>query len=484
MPIARCYPRPFSRLTSALLTALVALLTAGCSPSDRLQQIRDAGVLRVVTRNGPTTYYEDRHGATGLEYELARRFAKEIGVELRIETESSYEEIFDAVSKGRVDVAAAGLAMSADRLEHIQYGPSYQDVEHLLIVRADRMPPKTPEDLQGLNIVVAAGSTRAEVLREMKQSLPGLNWTESNDVETVDLLDQVDAGQIDATIVNSDEFIANRGFYPNLRSTQRIGRTSQLAWAIGKGTDHESLQQALQTFFEALRSSGELARLIERFAGHHQDNSQRESAYFGESVQKTLPRYRDMIMQVADDYDMDWRLLAAISYAESSWNPSAVSPTGVRGLMMLTTSTARAMGIANREHPLQSLRGGARYLRILKQRLPERIAEPDRTWFTLAAYNIGLGHLEDARKLAQKQGKDPDRWADVKEVLPLLAKRQYYEKARHGYVQGREPVRYVQAIRYYYNLLTWDDIARTRTPPARSTDQYLPDLIDAELNAL
>jgi membrane-bound lytic murein transglycosylase F len=477
-------PRRFSRLAVSLLTMLTALLLAGCSPSDRLQQIRDAGVLRVVTRNGPTTYYEDRHGPTGLEYELALRFAQEIGVELRIETEASYEEIFDAVNKGHVDIAAAGLAVSADRLDRVQYGPSYQDVEHLVIVRADRKPPKTAEDLQGLNIVVAAGSTRAEMLRQMQESLPDLNWTESSDVETVDLLDQLDAGQIDATIVNSDEFIANRGFYPNLRATLRIGPTSQLAWAIGKGTDHDSLQQALQAFFEELRSSGELAQLIERFAGHNQDNSQRESAYFGESVQKVLPRYRDMIVQVADDYDMDWRLLAAISYAESSWNPNAVSATGVRGLMMLTTSTAKAMGIANREHPLQSLRGGARYLRVLKQQLPERIGEPDRTWLTLVAYNIGLGHLEDARKLTQKLGKDPDRWTDVKEALPLLAKRQYYEKARHGYVQGREPVRYVQAIRYYYNLLTWGDIAKTRTPPAKSTEQYLPDLIDAELNAL
>src|SRR5690606_25074849 len=113
-----------------------------------------------------------------------------------------------------------------------------------------------------------------------------------------------------------------------------------------------------------------------------------------------------------------------------------------------------------------------------------RIAEPDRTWLTLAAYNIGMGHLEDARRLTNKLGKDPDKWTDVKEALPLLAKRQYYEKAKHGYLQGREPVRYVQAIRYYYNLLTWNDIAKRRTPPARSTREYLPENFDATLDAL
>ena len=486
MPKSRFYlSLPFPYLAIAcLLIALCISVLAGCSSSDRLQQIRAAGVLRVVTRNGPTTYYEDRHGPTGLEYELARRFATEIGVELRIETEPSYEEIFDAVDKGRVDIAAAGLAVSAERGDKIQFGPSYQDVEHVVIVRADRPQPKTPEALQGLNILVAAGSTRAEALRQLKETVPTLTWTESSDVETLDLLDQLDNGQIDATIINSDEFIANRGFYPNLRATFRIGATTQLAWAIGKGTDHDSLQQALQDFFEKLRASGELAQLIERFAGHNQDNDQQDSMQFSESAEKVLPRYREMIEQVADDYDMDWRLLAAISYAESAWDPAAVSPTGVRGMMMLTNVTAQAMGIANRENALQSLRGGARYLRVLKQEIPDHVEEPDRTWFTLAAYNIGNGHLEDARKIAQKLGKDPDKWTDVKESLPLLAKRQWYEKAKHGYVQGREPVRYVQAIRYYYNLLTWNDIAKQRTPPAKSTDQYLPEIFDATLDAL
>lgn len=470
-------------LWSFLLILLVTAL-AGCSNSDRLQDIREAGVLRVLTRNGPTTYFEDRHGPTGLEYELISRFAREIGVELRIETEPSYEEIFDAVDKGRVDIAAAGLVVTQARAEKIVFGPSYQDIQHVVVVRADRSLPKTPADLVGLRIHIAAGSSRTEPLKQLQATLPGLTWTESSDVESVDLLDQLDSGQIDATIINSDEFIANRGFYTNLRAAFNIGASSQLAWAIARGPDSAPLEQALQTFFEKLRASGELAQLIERFSGHNQDNDQRDSMEFGESAAKILPRYQKMIEQVADDYDMDWRLLAAVSYAESNWNPNAVSPTGVRGMMMLTTSTAQAMGVVNRENTLQSLRGGARYLRTLTQQMPERITEPDRTWMTLAAYNIGMGHLDDARKITQKLGKDPDKWADVKEALPLLAKRQYYEKAKHGYVQGREPVRYVQAIRYYYNLLTWNDIAKQRTPPAKSTREYLPESFDATLDAL
>lgn len=466
-----------------LVLSLCALLN-GCSRSDHLQQIREAGVLRVMTRNGPTTYYEDRHGPTGLEYELARRFARSIGVELRVSTEPSYEEIYDAVDKGRTDLVAAGLTVSPLREDKIVYGPTYQDIQHVVVVHSDRPLPKTPEDLVGMRIDVAAGSSRAESLRKLKDALPGLNWTESSDVETVDLLDELDAGQIDATIINSDEFIANRAFYTKLRIAFTVGETTQLAWAIARGPDNTALEAAMKTFFDNLRDSGELAQLVERFSSHNQDNDQNDSMEFSESAAKILPRYRDTIEQVADDYDMDWRLLAAISYAESAWNPNAVSPTGVRGMMMLTTSTAQEMGVKNRENPLQSLRGGARYLRSVAQTLPDRIAEPDRTWLTLAAYNIGMGHVEDARRIAQKLGKDPDKWADVKETLPLLTKRQWYEKAKHGYVQGREPVRYVQAIRYYYNLLTWNDIAKQRKAPAKITDQYLPEIFDAKLDAL
>src|SRR5690606_19467865 len=194
--------------------------------------------------------------------------------------------------------------------------------------------------------------------------------------------------------------------------------------------------------------------------------------------------YRDMIEQVAEDFDLDWRLLAAVSYAESEWQPTATSPTGVRGMMMLTNNTAKEVGVTNRTDPLQSLRGGARYLKSILQMLPTSIQQEDRMWFALAAYNVGYGHLDDARIIAERLGKDPNKWVDVKETLPLLQKSQWHEKTRYGYARGREPVRYVQNIRYYYNLLTWTEVAKQRTPPPKATDQYLPDTFDATLNAL
>ena len=161
-----------------------------------------------------------------------------------------------------------------------------------------------------------------------------------------------------------------------------------------------------------------------------------------------------MFKQAADKYELDWKLLAAIGYQESHWDPEAVSPTGVKGLMMLTQVTADSMGVDNREDPKQSIPAGARYFKRLHKRL-KSIQEPDRTWFALAAYNVGYGHLLDARRIVRRQGGNPDRWVDIKEALPLLAQRKWFSQVPHGYARGWEPVQYVSNVRNYLGTLNW-----------------------------
>jgi membrane-bound lytic murein transglycosylase F len=152
---------------------------------------------------------------------------------------------------------------------------------------------------------------------------------------------------------------------------------------------------------------------------------------------------------------IDWRLLSAIGYQESQWNALATSPTGVRGLMMLTEDTARALGIGDRLNPQASIMGGAKYFVMMRNQVPSRIREPDRTWFALAAYNVGFGHLEDARILTQMHGKNADRWDDVRNYLPLLTQEKWYTRVKHGYARGWEPTRFVENIRSYYDMLQW-----------------------------
>lgn len=172
-------------------------------------------------------------------------------------------------------------------------------------------------------------------------------------------------------------------------------------------------------------------------------------------INDRLPNYEALFKKVAKDNSLDWKLLAAISYQESHWSPKARSPTGVRGLMMLTLDTARQLGIENRLVPEQSIKGGALYFRQTYYKISDRIQEPDRTWLALAAYNIGFAHLEDARKLVEKRGGNPDNWIDVRESLPLLSQKEWYEQTRHGKARGGEPVTYVENIRRYYDILRW-----------------------------
>lgn len=170
-------------------------------------------------------------------------------------------------------------------------------------------------------------------------------------------------------------------------------------------------------------------------------------------IKTRLPKYREQFEDAGTRYGLPWTLLAAQAYQESRWNRNAMSPTGVRGLMMLTRATAQELGIENRLDVKKSIMGGARYLAYLLKRIPEHIPQPDRLFMALAAYNVGLGHLKDARLLAKRLGKDPDRWKDVKTVLPLLAKKSYYQTLPHRYARGWEPVQYVKRIRDYQEIL-------------------------------
>jgi membrane-bound lytic murein transglycosylase F len=170
-------------------------------------------------------------------------------------------------------------------------------------------------------------------------------------------------------------------------------------------------------------------------------------------METRLPYYREEFQQAEKKSGIPWMLLAAMAYQESKWNPNAISPTGVRGIMMLTRSTASELGIHNRLDPSKSIAGGARYLSYLLKRVSDDIRMPDRQFIALAAYNVGMGHIDDARLLAERLGKNSAQWDDLKSVLPLLAHKEFYRDLPHRYARGWEPVQYVKRIRAYRNIL-------------------------------
>jgi membrane-bound lytic murein transglycosylase F len=269
---------------------------------------------------------------------------------------------------------------------------------------------------------------------------------------------------IEYTIADSNTLAINQRFLINLRSAFDIAEPQQLAWALAK-TDDRSLLREVQKFFRKIKENGELTRLIERNYGHVDKFDYVGTRIYRRHIATRLPKYQNYFEVAGAMHDIDWRLLAAMGYQESHWDPNAISPTGVRGIMMLTLKTAKDLNINNRTDPEKSISGGAQYFRETKDRIDENIPEPDRTLLAMAAYNVGFGHVQDAREITSKLNKNPDRWADVKEALPLLAKRKWYKQTRYGYARGWEPVEYVENIRSYYDILKWVDESNIEATP-------------------
>ncbi|MEW5757294.1 MAG: membrane-bound lytic murein transglycosylase MltF [Pseudomonadota bacterium] len=422
-------------------------------PKTELERVLSKGTLVVLTRNGATTYYEGPDGKpVGFEYELASRFADHLGVKLKMVVPASLTDILYQIKHGRADLAAAGLTVTDEREKHVRFGPRYHRITQQLVYRRGAAAPAKIEDIIGGELLVVAGSSHVERLRELKQKHPELTWEETKEMENEELLTAVWEEQIEYTVADSNEVALTHRYYPELEIAFDLTEEQPLAWAFPISTDDSLYSEAVK-FFNDLIDTGELERLVDRYYGHIDDFDYVGTRNFMLHIQTRLPRYQQLFQQAAEATGLDWRLLAAIGYQESHWNPNAISPTGVRGIMMLTLDTARHLGISNRLDPAQSIEAAARYMRDIRNRIPERIEEPDRTWLALAAYNIGTGHLEDARRITQRQGYDPDLWIHVKEHLPLLRKMKWYSTTKHGYARGHEAVHYVDNVRNYYDLL-------------------------------
>ena len=446
------------RLLTVFIASLCVFLSTCSETPPLLEQIKDRGTLRVVTRYSPVTFYQGARGPAGAEYELARGLARELGVKLEMYATESFTDVLPEVVQGRADFAAAALTVTDKRKTRVLFSEPYKSTSEHVIYKVGTARPRKLDDLLSGTLEVLAGSSHAESLETLRQELPDLTWIENPDTEVEDLLYRVANGELDYTVADTLEFNVSRNYHPDIRIGMDLDNSHQIAWAFRQTRDH-SLLDAANGYLDRIKANGGLARIDERYFGHAYRFDYVGTRSFLRDIERKLPSYRYLFEEVAADHDIDWRLLAAVGYQESHWNPRAVSPTGVRGMMMLTNSTARQMKVADRLDPQQSILGGAQYLQRVKKKIPERIPEPDRTWLALAAYNVGWGHLEDARIIAETQGLNPDSWRDVKECLPLLTQKQWYKRVKRGYARGWEPVRYVENIRSYLDILKWKTAA-------------------------
>jgi membrane-bound lytic murein transglycosylase F len=433
---------------------LAALIGTCSSAPPLLDQVLEIGELRVVTRDSPTAYVEGPDGPSGPEFDLARAFAEDLGVALVIETVQSVSEVLPHLMSGRSHMAAAGLSITDSRRDFVNFGHPYEVVDMHLIYKLGSGKPNSIDDVIGRSIEVVAGTSHVDMLVSLQQAYPELTWTENADVEIADLLANVAIGEVDITIADSTEFNIHRHFYPDLRVALDLEIGDPLAWAFPIGIGDSLLSRA-DDFLIDIDRSGLLAQIKDRYYGHTDKFDYVGTRNFIRHYESRLPRYRAMFEEAAMEWGIDWRLLAAIGYQESHWRSGAVSPTGVRGIMMLTEDTAKYLGLEDRVDPKNSIFGGAQYYARQTERVADTVDEPDRTWMALAAYNVGFNHVKDARQIVEWQGGNPDTWVDISKALPLLTQQKWYSRVPFGYARGWEPVLYVNNIRSYYNIMKW-----------------------------
>jgi membrane-bound lytic murein transglycosylase F len=460
--------RPRWRRSVALA---VALLLAGCAPRPQtaLQQIRARGELRVVTINAPTSYYLGAHGGLGFEYRLATAFAAQLGVRLAIEPVADIEAMRVALRDGHADLAAAQISADTQWQRFGLATETYSASTQVVVQVRGQPRPRDITSLRGARIVVHEDSPQQELLREIRgNGVPDLAWT-AVPHDQAELLELVSSGAADYAIVDETEFEFAQHLYPDVAVAFALPDPRPLQWVVR--ADGPDLVARANEYFVGARTSGEIARIVREEGAESRQFDYLDAQRFQTDIGARLPQLEGLFEEAAQVTGLDWRLLAAVGYQESKWERQAASGDGAQGIMMLTSDAASMVGVTDRGNLRENILGGAKYLAQVIDTIPKRIGEPDRTWLALAAYNVGYGHLEDARVLAQRRGKNPDLWEDVREQLPLLTQEQWYSSLKRGYARGWEPARYVDQVREYLAVLEWlgtGTVARNRELPTHA----------------
>lgn len=452
----------------ALVVLGLLLLIIACERPVRqndLEALQSRGELVLITRNNAACYYEGPHGATGFEYELASSFAKYLGVTLSVHIMEDELEMITALRDGQGDIIAAGFPFGNRSTKLIALGPGYLDVDQEVVGRRGGPEIKDKKSLDGYTLWMTGNSARIEYLEALRQIFPGISWQILSAYTSEDLLQMVWNRALPLTVVDSNIMAINHPYFPELVKHLTLGEPRQLRWAIDPRNHY--LTRAIHDWFDRKETRARIEGLVQHYYSHLESFDYVDVVRYRQRIKRRLPRYRAIFEVAAKKYQLDWKLLAALAYQESHWNPRAKSYTGVRGMMMLTRETAAALGVENRMDVEASIFAGARYLARLHRQVGSEVAEPDRTLLALAAYNIGFGHVQDARILARRLGKRSNTWRGIRAVLPLLQQKKYYSTLAHRYARGQEAVVFVDRIRTYHRILqpALDEMAANEFTP-------------------
>lgn len=446
------------------------LALSGCDyplTQNDLEALQSRGELVLITRNNSACYYEGPHGPAGFEYDLAKAFADHLGLALGIRIIEEEADMIAALRAGQGDIIAGGFPFGSQAARLLSLGPGYLEVTQQVVGRRGGPEIQSEKSLEAYNLWMTGSSARIEYLEELRRTHPGISWQILTAYNAEDLLQMVWNRSLPLTVVDSNTMSMNHHYYPELSILLTLGQPRQLTWATDP--PNRQLKQAINTWFGRQETRETITGLVDHYFSHLESFDYVDLARYRRRIKARLPKYRPYFETAGKKYKLDWKLVAAQAYQESHWNPRARSYTGVRGIMMLTRETAASMGLKNRMDAKAAIYAGTRYLARLHRQVGQAVPEPDRTLMALAAYNIGFGHLQDARTLAHRLGKPENSWHGVRSVFPLLQQKKYYSTLEHRYARGNEAVMYVDRIRTYYLML--QPILDTLAPDLATDDE-------------
>ena len=436
-------------LVAVLFIALYALVDAGRFTAD----VRSGKVLRVAApafewvESGLSPY------GPGFEHELLGLFARQSDVRLAVTRTATWEQAWSLVRQGKADmVLGLGSKPPKDLLARLTAGPAYARFKPVLVHSARRFGLRESCEVCTTPVLLTPNTTLTTALSA--QAAPGCTpETQSRpDLDIAPVLQRLDADQDRFALVDGGRYRLWQPFFRSVLPAADLDGDMAYRWYWRADA---ATAPALTAFWKDMRGSNRLADLMDRYFGFlPEETDYYEIGHLARTVREKMPEYRRLVAEASERYDIDPLLLTAVIYQESRFDPDAVSSTGVRGLLQLTSATAGDLGLTDRTDPRQSLLGGARYLRSLYDGLDGMGLQGwDRWFFALAAYNKGMGHVSDAVDLSRRLGGTGASWRELRQALPKLAWERWYKDAKYGYTRGFEAVDYVQRIRYYYYVL-------------------------------
>lgn len=436
-----------------LAACLLFVLAAGCQPEFPVLPLSESTELVVAVRESPTTYQADgeQGSGNGFEYDLLELLAQRMGLTLRIMALDTDAAVIEAVETHRAHLAAGWLSLPEGKPELIATQP-IQASQPVLVQATTGIAVRKEDDLAGATIHVRTGSILLPRLHELASRVKDLKIVEQPDKDGLQTVEMLADDKIRFLVTDEPTVRVADTLYPDIRATLGIGKPREIVW-LSHPRRKEAIIDPANAFLAEIAKNGVLPEVRDRYFGHVRRLDREDASEFLARVTSELPKYQTMFESAAKRTGIDWRLLAALAYQESHWNPLATSPTNVRGMMMLTEDTADRLGVTDRLDARQSIMAGADYLRTLRNQLPDSVPEPDRTWIALGAYNLGMGHMNGGRQIARSLGANPDSWFELKRVLPLLSRPEYYARLKAGKARGGEAVILVENVRAYYDIL-------------------------------